>query len=644
MRFRQKEKAVADAQEHVAVIKSCKRNLGGIDAKVVYIWSIFGAFLNLYSLFIAKWTLQVHMALSLMFTMSLTFLVYKKNETVPSSNHEKIAIYDWILAIIATIPNIYIVMNWKGIIDRVARPTSADMIMAALLILLILECCRRTMGNILPLIALIFTAYVFLGKYIPGSLGYRGTNLKRYLAIQFMSTEGVFSSPTQTSSKMIFIFTLFGAFLVISGGGDKLMDIAFAFAGRFTGGPAKVAVVSSGLMGMVSGSASANVATTGQFTIPMMKKLGFSSQMAGAVEAVASTGGTLAPPVMGAGAFIMAEMLGISYFDVIKAATIPAIIYYICAFFVIHFEAKRLGLIGLPQEELPSKKKSIIDGMIVIIPIAILLTLIFRFYPVMRSALIAMIAIVIISWFYKDLRMTPKKILDALSDGMVGLITLSMCCATAGIVVGCIQLTGLGAKFASVLSALSNGYSFVSLILGMIVVIILGMGLPATAAYVVGATVVGPALLKMGFDPLPAQMFIFYYSCLAQITPPIALASYVGASIAECDPLKCALTSMRLGLVALIIPFMFIYNPTLLWVGSGTAILFDLVVAIIGVIVCACGLAGFFASRLNTIQRLICVLGGLLLIIPGIATDIIGVIIAVIALASNVFFRKRLSE
>lgn len=640
MFFKKREGAAAPV-EHTAVMKSCKRNLGGIDAKIVYVWSIAGAFLNLYSLFIAKWTLQVHMALSLMFTMSLAFLVYKRSKSVPSKERERIAVYDWVLAVIAVVPNVYIMLNWKGIIDRVARPDTADKIMAVLLIVLILEGCRRAMGNILPLIALVFTAYTFLGQYIPGALGHRGTNISRYLAIQFMSTEGVFSSPTQTSSRMIFIFTLFGAFLVVSGGGDKLMDIAFAFAGRFTGGPAKVAVVSSGLMGMVSGSASANVATTGQFTIPMMKKLGFSNQMAGAVEAVASTGGTLAPPVMGAGAFIMAEMLGISYIEVVKAATIPAVIYYVCAFFVIHFESKRLGLVGLAPDALPAKKKAILDGMIVIVPIATLLILVFRFYPVMRSALIAILAIIVVSWFYKDLRMTPKKVLKALADGMEGLITLSMCCATAGIVVGCIQLTGLGTKFASVLSALSNGSGFIALVLGMIVVIILGMGLPATAAYVVGATVVGPALLKMGFDPLPSQMFIFYYSCLAQITPPIALASYVGASIAECDPLKCAVTSMRLGLVALIIPFMFIYNPTLLWVGMGGDILFDAVVAVIGVIVCSCGLAGFFTSKLNIFQRSMCVASGLLLILPGWITDLTGIMAAAAVLASSRILAKK---
>ena len=637
--FRKKEET--KPAEHIAVMKSNKRNLGGMDQKIVYVWCIIGSLVTLYSLFIGKYTLLVHMALSLMFTMSLTFLAYKWKETVPSKERERIAVYDWILAVIAILPNIYMITGWKGIIDRVARPQTVDLIMAFLLIVLILEACRRVMGKVLPIIALIFTLYAFFGKYIPGAMGHRGTTPIRYLAIQFMSTEGVFSSPTQTSSRMIFIFTLFGAFLVVSGGGDKLMDIAFAFAGRFTGGPAKVAVVSSGLMGMVSGSASANVATTGQFTIPMMKKLGFSREMAGAVEAVASTGGTLAPPVMGAGAFIMAEMLGISYIEVVKAATIPAIIYYICAFFVVHFESKRLGLIGLDPSTLPSKKKAIIDGMIVIIPIATLLILVFRFYPVMRSALIATVAIIVISWFYKDLRMTPKKILDALADGMEGLITLSMCCATAGIVVGCIQLTGLGTKFASLLSSLSHGNNFLALILGMVVVIILGMGLPATAAYVVGATVVGPALLRLGFEPLPTQMFIFYYSCLAQITPPIALASYVGASIAECDPLKCAVTSMRLGLVSLIIPFMFIYNPTLLWVGDGTQILFDAVVAIIGVIFCSCGLAGFFTSKLSKIQRIMCVAGGLLLILPGAVTDICGILVAAAALAAGKFIQKK---
>jgi len=621
--------------------KSNKRHLGKIETQIIYWWSVLGVIIHLYSMLIAYYTLQVHMAIHLFFTLSLVFLVYRAKSTAPNPEKERIAFYDYIFSILSMVVTGYIIYDWQGIIDRVAKPNRMDLMFAVILILLILEGCRRVMGIVLPIIALAFTAYSFLGPVIPGVFGHRGASFVRFMSIQYMTTEGVWGSPTQVSSKMIFMFTLFGSFLLVSGAGDKLMRIAVAFAGKYAGGPGKVAVVSSGLMGMVSGSASANVATTGQFTIPMMKKMGFSSHMAGAIEAVASTGGTLAPPVMGAGAFIMAEILGISYLKIVKAAAIPALIYYICAFFVVHYESKRLGLVGMRKEELPPKIQSIRDGLLVIIPVCVLLFLVFIYYPVMKSALMSIIALLIVSWFTKNNKMTLKKILDAFSKGMIDIVTLSLCCATAGIVVGCISVTGLGIKFASALVSLSGDSLWIALVAGMLVTIILGMGLPATAAYVVGASVVAPALLKMGFDPLGTQMFVFYFSCLAQITPPIALASYVGAAIAECNPMKCAVTSMRLGVVALVIPFMFIDSPTLLMEGTAFAIMKDFTMACIGVVACAIGLAGYFKTSVNLLLRLACIAGGLLMVMPGAITDLIGFLMIAAALTVNYIQARR---
>jgi TRAP transporter 4TM/12TM fusion protein len=622
-----------------SINRSNKRKLHTKASFFIKYWAVFGAVTHLYSIFIAYLTPQVHVALHLLFTLSMVFLLFKAQKTEPLEN-ESISWYDYILSGLSLLVTGYILFDWQGILVRIARPNQIDIIFAIIALVLILEGTRRVMGLALPIIALVFVAYAFLGNLLPGFLGHRGATLSRFASMQYMAMEGIWSSPVQVSSKMIFMFTLFGSVLLFSGAGEKLMGLAWAFAGRYAGGPGKVAVVSSGLMGMVSGSASANVATTGQFTIPMMKRMGFTARMAGAIEAVASTGGTLAPPVMGAGAFIMTEILGISYFSVIKAAAIPAIIYYISAFFVVHFESKRLGLKGMPKSELPSKVKAVKDGMMVIIPILLLLYLVFTYYPILRSALISTGCIILVSFFTKKNKMTIQKIVDALADGMTGMITLALCCASAGIVVGCIAMTGLGPKFATVLLVLAGNAKWIALVISMIVTIILGMGLPPTAAYVVAASVAAPALLKLGFEPLGTQMFIFYFSCLAQITPPVAMAAFVGASIAGTDPLKTAITSMRLGLVALIIPFMFIGSPTLLMEGNIGSILWDTGIAIVGVVVCSIGLIGYFQVSMNIVWRILCIAGGLLLIQPGLLTDAIGAILIVVVLGYNMYQYK----
>ncbi len=635
---------IIDSDEKVSINTTNKRNLGTTTSTIVFCWAIFGSLVHLYSIFIAFLTPMVHMALHLLFALSLVFVLYKPVSAAPVKHKENVAWYDAILTILSIMVTGYILVDWQGMLTRVARPNTVDIVFALILILLILEGTRRVMGLVLPIIALLFTSYAFYGYVLPKLISYRGTRLPRFASIQYMTTEGIWSTPTQVSSKMIFMFTMFGAFLLVSGAGDKLMNIAMAFAGSYTGGPGKVAVVSSGLMGMVSGSASANVATTGQFTIPMMKKLGFEPKVAGAIEAIASTGGTLAPPVMGAGAFIMAEMLGISYLEVVKAAAIPAILYYICAFAVVHFESKRLHLQGLSKSELPGKLHSLKDGFLVILPVVVLLYLVFDYYPIMKSALYSTALLIVVSWFTKANRMGPKKILVALADTMKGMVTLALCCSCAGIVVGCIALTGLGPKFAAGLVTVVNNSEWIALGIAAVVTIILGMGLPATAAYVVAASVAAPALLRMGMDPLGTQMFVFYFSCLAQITPPVALASYVGAAIAGANPLRTALTSVRLGLISLIIPFIFVRSPTLLMQGSTGEILWDSLVATIGCIICAIGLIGYFRTTMSILSRALCVVGGLMMIHPSIISDIVGTVIVAAILTLNALQARKSAD
>ncbi|PKM89582.1 MAG: C4-dicarboxylate ABC transporter permease [Firmicutes bacterium HGW-Firmicutes-12] len=638
---RKNEAKEVDVDELLIQEEGSKRNLGGLEKKIFAVWAFLGMLIQLYSIFIGYFTTQVHVAIHLMFCLSIAFLMLKPKKERKSHVTEKIPWYDWTLSILSLLPTLHLIINWESIMSRGARPTSIDVIFAFLFVILLLEGTRRAMGMALPIIAVIFISYAFLGQYLPDFLGHRGTSIARFTSIQYMTTEGILSSPAQVSSKMILMFILFGSFLFGSGAGDKLMNIALSIAGKQVGGPGKVAVISSSLMGMVSGSASANVATTGQFTIPMMKKMGFTSTMAGAIEAVASTGGTLAPPIMGAGAFIMAETLGVSYLTVVKAGIIPAIIYYLCCFIIVHFEAKKLGLTGLPKEELPSKFKSLKEGYMVIIPLMVLIYLVFTYYPIMKAALAAIITLIIISLFKKETRIGIRTILDSLINAMKDVTSLALCCATAGIVIGCISVTGLGPKFAFGLSYLTGNNTILALLIAMVVTIILGMGLPATAAYVVGASIVAPALLEFGFKPIGTQMFVFYFSCLAQVTPPVALAAYVGAAIAGSNPLKTAITASRLVLVSIIVPFIFIYHTTLLLDGPVGAILWDSTIAMLGCTFAAIGLSGYFKTNMLIPERTILVVGGLLLVLPGLTTDIVGAMIVAFGIFYNIKASKK---
>lgn len=624
------------------VKKTSQRNLNSKVKIIISIYAVIGVALHLYSLFYAYITPQLHSSMHLLFTLSLVFLLYKPKRELKRDKDiiDKIPLYDKIFSLLSFVIPLYIFIDWQQFIRRSAFPNQLDIIFGFILIILLLEATRRIIGLVLPIIAISFSAYAFFGFLIPGPLGHRGTSILRYISGQFMTLDGVFSAPLQVSSRMIFMFILFGAFLTVSGAGDILIKMANSIAGRTRGGPGKIAVVASSLMGMVSGSASANTATTGQFTIPLMKKTGFTPQLAGAIEAVASTGGTMMPPIMGAGAFIMADILGISYLEIVKAAILPSVLFYVSVYVMVHLEAIKIGLKGLPDNEIPKLLPLLKKGAHILIPIVVLIWLVFSHYPILRSALYSIFVLILVSQIQKTSRFGFKKIYKALEIGMYNMLPLAMCCATAGIVIGSINLTGLGPKFSILLTTIAGSNLILALVVSAIITLILGMGLPATAAYIVAAVITAPALMRLGFTPIGSHLFAFYYACLAQITPPIALAAYIGAAIAGSDPFKTAMTAVRLGIVALIVPFMFIRNPALILQGDLGQIALSSITALVGVIGLGIGLTGYFNKKVPILFRVMLIVGGIFLMEPGEFTNIAGLILIILPLILMMFVTK----
>jgi TRAP transporter 4TM/12TM fusion protein len=475
--------------------------------------------------------------------------------------------YDWILALASILCFVYIMVELDGLLFRTgAAPTPMDVVIGVVGTLLVLDLTRRCAGLALPIIATVFLLYCVVGPWMPGVLHHKGIDLALLFTYVY-SMEGVFGPTTAVSSTYIILFITFAAFLQVSKVGDYFIDFAFAVAGRRRGGPAKVAVLSSALMGTINGTSAGNVAATGTFTIPLMKKVGYPPRSAAAIEAAASTGGQLMPPVMGAGAFIMAEITGIKYADIMVAAVLPSLLYFLAVYFMVDNESKRLNMSGLPADELP-RIGEMARRAYLFAPLVILIGGLVMGYSVIRAGTLGLISALIVSWLHAETRMGPKRILDALHLGAKGTIQLMAVCACAGIIVGVIGLTGVGLRFSSMILAIAGDSQFLALVFAMLIAILLGMGMPTTAAYAVAASVVAPGLIKLGISPLVAHMFVFYYAVISAITPPVALAAYAGAAIAGSDPMRTSVTSFIYGMAAFLVPFMFFYSPSLLLQGD----------------------------------------------------------------------------
>ena len=477
-------------------------------------------------------------------------------------------------------------------------------------------------------VVLFFIGYAFAGPYMPGLLAHRGLSIEHFVSHVYFTTEGVFGIPLGVSSTFIFLFILFGAYLEGTGLGKFFIDVANSIAGWASGGPAKVAVLSSGLMGTVSGSSVANVVGTGSLTIPMMKRLGYHKNFAGAVEAAASTGGQLMPPVMGAAAFLMAEFVGVPYVEIVKAAIIPAALYFIGVWLGVHFEAKRNNLKGLPRDELPKLGELLKTRGHLAIPLLAIVWLLVSGYTPMRAALVAIVLSIVVSSLKAATRMTPLQIVKGLETGARNVLGVLVACAAAGIIIGVVTKTGVGLKLASALLDLSGGMILPSMFLTMITAIILGMGVPTTANYVITSTIAAPALIQMGVPILAAHMFVFYFGIIADVTPPVALAAYAGSGISGGNALKTGINASKLAIAAFIIPYMFVLNPGLLLLnGVSPNLILALITAIVGMVALSSSLIGYLVAPLKNFERVILFGGGLLMIKPGLVTDIAGIAI-----------------
>lgn len=518
---------------------------------------------------------------------------------------------------------------------------ASDILFAILLIIAIFEACRRKMGNPLVIITLVFVAYAFLGKYIPGFLNQPGMTLKKFTSLVYLTTDGIFGSPLYASASYVVLFVLLGAIMSVSGIGDYMTNLATSLFGHMRGGPAKVAVVASGFFGSISGSPTANVIGTGTFTIPMMKKNGFEPEFAAAVEATASTGGAIMPPIMGSTAFIMAEMLGIPYTAVAKAALIPAILYFLAVLFGVDIYAAKHGLKGIPRSQLP-KVRSMLKQIYMLAPLIFLIFCMAVFnMTIVRSGLLTIIVTLVLVEINPKTRMTKEQWLQIPVQTVKSAVSVGIACAMAGIISGVIMGSGLGYRISSILTSVAGTSMLLLLVLTMVVSLIMGMGVPTTAAYLVLASLVAPTMIQLGIPPLAAHMFIFYFGCISSITPPVALAAYAGAGLAGCDPNKTGYKAFRLAFCSFLMPYLFVYNPVLLMEGGVLDILWSLVTALICAYLLASGFEGFFFRwSLKWFERPLMILGAVMLIVPGMVTDLVGIAIIVVEFVTEFMFKR----
>lgn len=518
---------------------------------------------------------------------------------------------------------------------------ASDILFAILLIIAIFEACRRKMGNPLVIITLVFVAYAFLGKYIPGFLNQPGMTLKKFTSLVYLTTDGIFGSPLYASASYVVLFVLLGAIMSVSGIGDYMTNLATSLFGHMRGGPAKVAVVASGFFGSISGSPTANVIGTGTFTIPMMKKNGFEPEFAAAVEATASTGGAIMPPIMGSTAFIMAEMLGIPYTAVAKAALIPAILYFLAVLFGVDIYAAKHGLKGIPRSQRP-KVRSMLKQIYMLAPLIFLIFCMAVFnMTIVRSGLLTIIVTLVLVEINPKTRMTKEQWLQIPVQTVKSAVSVGIACAMAGIISGVIMGSGLGYRISSILTSVAGTSMLLLLVLTMVVSLIMGMGVPTTAAYLVLASLVAPTMIQLGIPPLAAHMFIFYFGCISSITPPVALAAYAGAGLAGCDPNKTGYKAFRLAFCSFLMPYLFVYNPVLLMEGGVLDILWSLVTALIGAYLLASGFEGFFFRwSLKWFERPLMILGAVMLIVPGMVTDLVGIAIIVVEFVTEFMFKR----
>lgn len=621
--------------------ESNTRDLSGMIKHVVFFGLLAFSLFQLYTAIFGQYTAYIQRSIHLGFALSLIFILFPARRR--KGIRHKVAWYDYILALLSVGVAAYWPIMYDDLVFRLGRVTELDLIVGILAILLTLEATRRAVGMPITVIASLFLVYAFFGPYFPGFLRHRGQDLDSIVQLMFYTTDGILGTPIGVSATFIFTFLLFGSFLVKTGVGQYFNDLAVSLAGNLTGGPAKVAIFSSALQGTISGSSVANVVTSGSYTIPMMKKLGYKKEFAGGVEAAASTGGQLMPPIMGAAAFLMVEFIGgVTYWEIAKAATIPALLYFTGVWIMTHFEAKRIGLKGLSPEEMPDRKE-VLKKIYLLLPIVAIIVFLLIGVPTMQAALYGILLTIFVSAFNKETRLNFKDMIMALVDGARTALAVAAATAAAGIIVGVVVKTGLGLSLANGLVSASGGNILLTLFFTMLAAIVLGMGSPTTANYVITSTIAAPAIitLLMLDEPvgaavplvvaLSAHLFVFYFGIIADITPPVALAAFAASGISGGEPIRTGFTAAKLAAAAFIIPYMFVLSPSLLMIDTTwPELIWVLITALTGMVAIGAGLIGYWYRKLNWFERIITFATGLALIYPEGLSDTIGAISFVI--------------
>lgn len=650
----QQQQAILEKFDRESVTRSpSNKSVAWFIAAIAIFYSLFHLFITFNPLpeLIQR---SAHVAIGLV----LIFLLYPARQ---SSSRQSIPWLDWLLALAALATFLYLWKEYQAIMTtRGGIPNTLDIVFAILAVVLVVEGARRVMGWMLPILGLVFLSYPFFSHYdwVPDRLLTRPYSISDIFGQMYLKTEGLYSSAIGASVTFIFLFILFGAFLAKSGMGKLFNDLAMALAGHKQGGPAKVAVISSGFMGSINGTAVANVVGTGSFTIPLMKKIGYHKNFAGAVEASASVGGQILPPVMGASAFIMAETTGVSYGTIALAATLPALLYYLGVMAQVHFRAGKDNLKGVPKAGLPRVKDVLKERGHLLIPIVALVFFLFQSIPVSYAAVYTIVLTVIVASFRKSTRMGFKEILEALSDGAKQSLSVMAACAVVGIIIGVVSLTSFGSVMTSSIMSIGAGSLFLTLFFTMIASMILGMGLPSIPAYIITATMAAPALANFDIPTLVAHMFVFYFGLFANITPPVALAAFAGAGIAGGDPMRTGFQALKLSLAGFIVPFLFVYNPAMLMIDTAnvavnarefafpvwTTIVSIVFTSVVGILALGAAVEGYFKIGLNWFWRIFLGAGALCMIIPETVTDIIGIVMVVIAISINIMQAKKQNQ
>lgn len=624
--------------------ESNTRDLMGFVKYIVFFGLLAFSLFQLYTAIFGQYTAYIQRSVHLGFALSLIFLLFPAFKR--KGNKHKVKWYDYLMALLSIGVAAYWPIMYSDLVFRLGRVTELDLIVGILAILLTLEATRRAVGLPITIIAGLFLAYAFFGPYFPGFLRHRGQDVDAIVQLMYYTTDGILGTPLAVSSTFIFTFLLFGAFLVKTGVGQYFNDLAVSFAGHLIGGPAKVAIFSSALQGTISGSSVSNVVTSGSYTIPMMKKLGYKKEFAGAVEAAASTGGQIMPPIMGAAAFLMVEFIGgITYWEIAKAAAIPALLYFTGVWIMTHFEAKRVGLKGLPKDQMPDRRE-VVKKIYLLLPIVAIVVLLFIGVPTMHAALYGILLTILVSAINKETRLSFIDIIHALVDGARTALAVAAATAAAGIIVGVVVKTGLGLGLANGLITASGGSILLTLFFTMLASIVLGMGSPTTANYVITSTIAAPAIITLLMMDEPvgaavpiviavsAHLFVFYFGIIADITPPVALAAFAASGISGGEPIRTGFIASKLAAAAFIIPYMFVLSPSLLMMDTSFGELtWVLLTALTGMVAIGAGLIGYWYRKLKWIERIIIFAAGLALMYPeGIYSYVGGVVFIIMFL------------